>query len=315
MIADLAGARHYLGNVGQDAHYTLGGLIVSDVDPDSKGKTSSAPGAASASTAQWHVHIPPDTYGPYSVQQLRDYAQDGRLTGETLVWTEGADAWGRAGDQASLKGIFAAAVVAPAPPPPPAPAAAPRQAAPSRAASGQSAIVVGGRTGGAIVSAFKDMITPRQTANADGGAFASGRAMTFMELVQTCLQLKYAGFEGRARRSEYWWFMLFVTLVMGVIETIAFSVAMVTAYDDSMSIVGILAVIVAGLLMLGLIVPAIAVAVRRLHDLGWSGWWYLAQLIPIVGGLAALAIIIGFMMRGNDGPNKYGLDPLAPGNF
>jgi uncharacterized membrane protein YhaH (DUF805 family) len=287
-----------------------GGLIVSDVDPDSKGETASASGAASASTAQWHVHIPPDTYGPYSVQQLRDYARDGRLTAETLVWTQGADAWARAGDQASLKGIFAAAAVAPAPPPPLAPAAAP-----SHAASGRSAIVVGGRTGGAIASAFKGTATPRQTANGEGGAFANARAMTFMESVQTCLQFKYAEFQGRARRSEYWWFMLFVTLVIGVVETIAFSVAMATSYDDSMPIVGTLAVIVAGLFVVGLIVPAIAVAVRRLHDLGWSGWWYLTQLIPIVGGLAALAIVIGFMMRGNDGPNKYGLDPLAPSNF
>ena len=315
IIADLAGARRYLGNVGQDARYSIGGLIVSDIDPNSKNKTSSTLGASSASTAQWHLHIPPDTYGPYSVQQLRDYARDGRLTAETLVWTEGADAWARAGDQASLKAIFAAAVVAPAPPPPPAPQAAePRQAAPSRAASGESGIVVGGRTGGAIASAFKDATAPRQAANGDGGASANGRAMTFMELVQTCLQLKYAGFEGRARRSEYWWFMLFVTLVMGVIETIAFSLATMTSSDGSMSIVGILALVVAGILMLGLVVPSVAVAVRRLHDLGWSGWWYLTQLIPIVGGLAALAILIGFMMRGNDGPNKYGPDPLAPGN-
>lgn len=250
---------------------------MSDVDPNSNNKASSAPGASSASPVQWHLHIPPDTYGPYSVQQLRDYARDGRLTAETLVWTEGADAWARAGDQASLKSIFAAAVVAPAPPPPPAPQAAARQTAPSRA--------------------------------------ASGRAMTFVESVQTCMRLKYAGFQGRARRSEYWWFMLFLTVVMGAIETIAFSVATMTSSDGSMSTIGILALVVAGLLVLGLIVPAVAVAVRRLHDLGWSGWWYLAQLIPIVGGLAALAILIGFMMRGNDGPNKYGLDPLAPGNF
>jgi uncharacterized membrane protein YhaH (DUF805 family) len=277
---------------------------VSDVDPTSKGKISSAPGAASASAApQWHIHIPPETYGPYSVQQLRDYARDGRLTAETLVWTEGADAWGRAGDQASLKAIFAAAVVAPTPPPPP----------PSRAAHNDGAIVVGGRTGGAP-TATKDMTAPRQAANADADAPA-GRALTFMESAQTCLQRKYAGFQGRARRSEYWWFMLFVTLVSAVVYAIAITLALKTSTDGSMSIVGILAIIVAGVVMLGVVVPAIAVAVRRLHDLGWSGWWYLAQLIPIVGGLAAIAMLIGFMMRGNDGPNKYGPDPLAPGDF
>jgi uncharacterized membrane protein YhaH (DUF805 family) len=136
-----------------------------------------------------------------------------------------------------------------------------------------------------------------------------------MESAQTCLQRKYAGFQGRARRSEYWWFMLFVTLVSAVVYAIAITLALKTSTDGSMSIVGILAIIVAGVVMLGVVVPAIAVAVRRLHDLGWSGWWYLAQLIPIVGGLAAIAMLIGFMMRGNDGPNKYGPDPLAPGDF
>jgi uncharacterized membrane protein YhaH (DUF805 family) len=109
--------------------------------------------------------------------------------------------------------------------------------------------------------------------------------------------------------------MLFVTLVSAVVYAIAITLALKTSTDGSMSIVGILAIIVAGVVMLGVVVPAIAVAVRRLHDLGWSGWWYLAQLIPIVGGLAAIAMLIGFMMRGNDGPNKYGPDPLAPGDF
>lgn len=286
---------------------------MSDVDPNSKNKTSSAPGASSASTAQWHIHIPPETYGPYSVQQLRDYAQDGRLTVETLVWTQGADAWARAGDQASLKAIFAAAAVAPAPPPPPAPqAAAPRQAAPARTASGESAIVVGGRTGGAIASAFKDVTAPRQTASGEGGASASGRAMSFMELVQTCLRLKYAGFQGRARRSEYWWFMLFYTILLTVVVTITETLVFMTwKADGSMSIVGMLVSALAGLIMLAMIAPSLAVTVRRLHDLGWSGWWLLAQVIPFV----SIVMLIGFMMRGNDGPNKYGPDPLAPGNF
>ena len=80
-----------------------------------------------------------------------------------------------------------------------------------------------------------------------------------------------------------------------------------------MSILGILALSLAGLVMLAFMLPAIAVAVRRLHDLGWSGWWYLSILIPFVGGVAAIIMFIAFMMRGNDGPNKYGPDPLAGG--
>jgi uncharacterized membrane protein YhaH (DUF805 family) len=82
-----------------------------------------------------------------------------------------------------------------------------------------------------------------------------------------------------------------------------------TTRDNSMSIVGMLAMVVMLVLWLGLVLPSLAVVVRRLHDLGWSGWWFLAQVIPFV----SLIMLIGFMMRGNDGPNKYGPDPLAGG--
>jgi uncharacterized membrane protein YhaH (DUF805 family) len=51
--------------------------------------------------------------------------------------------------------------------------------------------------------------------------------------------------------------------------------------------------------------------VRRLHDHGYSGWWYLAQLIPAVGGIISLIMFIGFMMRGTVGGNKFGPDPLG----
>jgi uncharacterized membrane protein YhaH (DUF805 family) len=115
--------------------------------------------------------------------------------------------------------------------------------------------------------------------------------------------------------------MLFVMLVWAVVYGLAAAIAVWTSPDavggakdgGAMSIVGVLALAVAVVAVLALALPAIAVAVRRLHDLGWSGWWYLAQLIPIVGGVAALVMLIAFMMRGNEGPNKYGPDPLAAG--
>jgi uncharacterized membrane protein YhaH (DUF805 family) len=256
---------------------------VSDDDPNSKSRLSSASAAP-----QWHLHIPPDTYGPYSVQQLRDFARDGRMTADTLVWTGGADAWGRAGDQPALKAIFPAA----APPAPPATQAGP----PPRT-------------------------TVARAAAAPSAAPAGARAMSFGESARTCLRLKYAGFQGRARRSEYWWFMLFVMLVWAVVYGLAAAIAVWTSPDvvggvkdgGAMSIVGVLALAVAVVAVLALALPSIAVAVRRLHDLGWSGWWYLTLLIPIVGGVAALVMLIAFMMRGNDGPNKYGPDPLAVG--
>ncbi|MGO8797837.1 MAG: DUF805 domain-containing protein [Roseiarcus sp.] len=293
----------------QTRYWASGGFIVVDVDPNSKSKISSTPGAPSASAApQWHLHIPPETYGPYSVQQLRDYARDGRMTAETLVWTEGNDAWARAGDQPSLKGLFPAAQSAPPPPQ----ATAPRQAAALRAPDAAGAAPIGGRAGvTADMIATRSAASPR-AASAGGAAPAGGRAMTFAESVRTCLKIKYAGFQGRARRSEYWWFALFSTILLTVVVTIAETLIFTTLKaDGSISIVGMLAGAVAGLVWLAMIVPSLAVSIRRLHDLGWSGWWLLALLIPFV----SIVMIIGFMMRGNDGPNKYGPDPLAPGQF
>jgi uncharacterized membrane protein YhaH (DUF805 family) len=129
--------------------------------------------------------------------------------------------------------------------------------------------------------------------------------------VRTCLQQKYLGFSGRAARSEFWWFMLFLTIVSIVVYSIAGWLAYATSTDSSMSILGVVVLGVAALVELALAPPAIAAAVRRLHDLGWSGWWYLAQLIPVVGGVVALVMFVGFLMRGTVGSNKYGPDPLG----
>ncbi len=259
-------------------------MIVTQIDPNSKGRFSTAPGAP-----QWHLHIPPETYGPYSLDQLRDYARDGRLTVDTLVWTEGADAWGRAADQAALKAMFPAAAP-PAPPPP-------RQGPPSSIRD----------RAGAMTGDATERFATRSAAPADGGA------MSFLEAAQTCLRLKYAGFEGRARRSEYWWFMLFATLAISVVYAVVFAIGyMMTSAEGTMPIVGfIVLVVLMGAVLLALIAPSVAVAVRRLHDLGWSGWWYLGQLIPF----GSIVMIIAFMMRGNVGPNKYGPDPLADADF
>ncbi|MGO4871768.1 MAG: DUF805 domain-containing protein [Roseiarcus sp.] len=284
---------------------------MNDVDPSSNSRLSSARGAPAASTApQWHVHVPPDTYGPYPLQQLRDFAQDGRLSADTLVWTDGDEAWGAAGAHPALTALFAA--------PPAAPPPAPQLAAASSAADADDGAPAGAQRGAVNVAALRALIAQRQAkdpraASAGRAAPMNGRAMTFMESVQTCLQRQYAGFHGRARRSEYWWFALFLMLIAAVFETIAASLALATSTDGSMSILGILALSLAGLVMLAFMLPAIAVAVRRLHDLGWSGWWYLSILIPFVGGVAAIIMFIAFMMRGNDGPNKYGPDPLAGG--
>ena len=116
--------------------------------------------------------------------------------------------------------------------------------------------------------------------------------MSFPDAVRTCLQ-KYVDFSGRARRSEFWFFYLF--------EILAFVVAVII---DSVFGTSIFAPVVG----LGLLLPMLAVAVRRLHDTGRSGWFLLLGLIPLVGGIILLVFCV---TDGNAGANAHGADPKA----
>lgn len=111
----------------------------------------------------------------------------------------------------------------------------------------------------------------------------------------------YVNFEGRARRQEYWMFYLFHILII-----IALGFLM-SVFDDSM-----ISVIFACLLIvyiLGTFLPSLGITVRRLHDTGKSGWYYLFSFIPYIGGLILLVFMV---IDGDKGPNKYGADPKAP---
>lgn len=274
---------------------------MTDLDPN---RNSKAPGSP-----QWHLHIPPETYGPYSLQQLRDYAREGRMNADTLVWSEGADGWGRAGDQAALKGLFAVTAPARAPAPPAPPVSAPRAAAASSYVLGSSGAVAvaGGPVGGGGSVGVMETVATGYVAP------PAGRRMGFAEAVRTCMRQKYLTFQGRAARAEFWWFGLFVFIIIGIVYAIAGWLVVATMSDGSMSIVGDLAIAVAAIVVLAFFLPGLAVTVRRLHDLGYSGWWYLAQLIPVVGGIISIIMFVGFMMRGNVGTNRFGPDPLAEG--
>jgi len=110
---------------------------------------------------------------------------------------------------------------------------------------------------------------------------------------------KYAVFSGRAARKEYWLFVLL--FVISIVISLFLDIALGTF--DVGSEIGLFS----GLVTLGLVIPAVAVAVRRLHDMNWSGWWYLLAFVPFV----SLVLFVGFMFRGTVGPNRFGPDPLA----
>ena len=121
--------------------------------------------------------------------------------------------------------------------------------------------------------------------------------MSFQDAVRTCVTRKYADFSGRARRSEYWWFFLFNVLVGAVASVLDAIIG--TRYGST----GLIEILV----QLALLVPGIAVGVRRLHDTGRSGWWLLIALVPIVG----VIVLIVFMVQDSQGENQYGPSPKA----
>ena len=103
---------------------------------------------------------------------------------------------------------------------------------------------------------------------------------------------KYVDFSGRARRKEYWFFFLFNFIAIIVLTAI-----------DAMLGLGFLGLIYA----LAIILPGIAVTIRRLHDTDRSGWWILVGLIPAVGGIILLIFMV---LPGTSGDNQFGPDPL-----
>lgn len=137
---------------------------------------------------------------------------------------------------------------------------------------------------------------------------------------------RYAEFSGRSRRMEYWSFALFNFIVLIVIMAIAmafgFSLSafgQLEAGADPSVLFGtgfFVLMTLAGLYWLAILIPTIAVTVRRLHDRNMSGWWYLgsivAGLIPFVGWIASIALLVITFLPGTIGPNRFGEDPKDP---
>ncbi|HGN1280822.1 TPA: DUF805 domain-containing protein [Proteus mirabilis] len=116
----------------------------------------------------------------------------------------------------------------------------------------------------------------------------------------------YANFSGRARRKEYWMFIVVNTIILAVLYGIMFS--SIDSYTGEMSGTGFVALIIIGIYSLATIIPNIAVTVRRFHDQDRSGWMVLLSFIPFVGGLI---LFIFMCLDGTRGENRFGLDPKA----
>jgi uncharacterized membrane protein YhaH (DUF805 family) len=114
--------------------------------------------------------------------------------------------------------------------------------------------------------------------------------VSFQEAVTTVLTKKYADFSGRARRSEFWYFALaefIASVVLGLIDR------------------AIGTFILQLVLILALLIPGIAVAVRRLHDTGRSGWWYLIGFT----GIGLIVLLVWYVTDSAPGANEHGPNP------
>jgi uncharacterized membrane protein YhaH (DUF805 family) len=125
--------------------------------------------------------------------------------------------------------------------------------------------------------------------------------MNFATSVQTC-HSKYVDFSTRARRSEFWYFFLF-TFLVGMLST-GLDRAFGTDFDVWVG--GVVNYVATAALVL----PSIAVAVRRLHDLDKSGWWFLLALVPVLGWAMLLVWDCTDTKRG---ANSFGPDPKGRG--
>ena len=115
---------------------------------------------------------------------------------------------------------------------------------------------------------------------------------------------RYADFKGRATRSDYWYFILFsviISIVLTLIDTYAVNPLLGMTPEEAAQ-GGILSII----FTLAILLPQIGVGVRRLHDIGKSGWWYLIILIPILG---VLVLLFFFVTDSQAGENEYGANP------
>ena len=112
--------------------------------------------------------------------------------------------------------------------------------------------------------------------------------MPYVEVLQ-----KYAVFDGRAKRTEYWMFTLIQVVIAVVLAALS-------------SVVGEWFLVVYLLYVLATLLPSLAVTVRRLHDTGRSGWWILIGLVPLIGAI----VLIIFMVMESADDNEYGPRPV-----
>jgi uncharacterized membrane protein YhaH (DUF805 family) len=134
--------------------------------------------------------------------------------------------------------------------------------------------------------------------------------MSFTDAVRTCIN-RFAVFDGRATRSEFWWFYLFVVLVamVGYVPILILTIIGASSGDGAISgiftILSVIFWILWFVVIVALYIPFLAVGCRRLHDRGQSGWLQLLLLVPC----GNIVLLVFWVLEGTPGDNAYGPKP------
>lgn len=224
----------------------------------------------------WYYAENGEQRGPFTEDEMTARVREGALARETLVWNPGLTEWTALRETSLGRWLPAAA------PPPPPPAA-----------------------GGSVPSVGGPSLAKGAPAPAAAGAppYADARPapddadLSMWEYFVRAVTRDYVGFQGRARRKEYWSYVLFSFLI---IVGATFVAALLFGEG--------LGNVVNGLLSLAFLLPGLAALVRRLHDRGYSGWLALVMLVPVVGVIALLVLAV---LPSEPRPNKYGPVPAG----
>ena len=131
--------------------------------------------------------------------------------------------------------------------------------------------------------------------------------MSFGQAVASYFQ-NYVNFGGRAPRSAYWWVFLFNVIVAVIASILDQSLGMAYTMPGPSGPMSLGYGPIYTIYLLAVLLPSLALSVRRLHDRDKSGWWFLLAFIPLIG---AIILIVWFALPGTAGDNRFGPDPLA----
>ncbi len=250
----------------------------------------------------YFVNLKGQQQGPVPENDLLKYG----VNENTLVWKSGMTQWVKAGEVAELRYLFM--------PPPINPTGYQTAGNPSVGGNAYNnsqpnppqPFVDSNNSNAGYPGSGQTTYTGNHYQKQGNRSYQGSSSSTaFMDVVQTCLKHKYATFEGRASRTEFWFFYLFTFLTCIAVSIVFAIMGALLSGGDGDVVIGAVAVGYA-LIALGLIAPSISVTVRRLHDTGRSGWWYWLGAIPYVGGIVLL-IFMCFPSEPHD--NQYGPVP------